>query len=174
MEANNYSYTNQNAVQNSTFMELRLSTRDLLKKIEYFLSAKRKVLIQEGETLKESYEKFGEPLANSEGINNILHIIGLRVDSHVVQGNFEEDHYWEFIARARRELRDQVVINCYDWGINDNKIELVIDTIMAFIEPFMTRTIDNKEREGYGIQIQSRETLGNDQRNRWIQPFGKQ
>lgn len=172
-ESNNYNYTNQNAVQNTTFMEMRLSTEKILQKIEYFLSAKRKVLVQEGEVFTEKYESFGEPLANKEGINNLLHIVGLRIDSHVVQGNLEDDHYWEFIARARNELKDEVVTNCYDWGIDDNKIELVVDTIMAFIEPFMSRTIDNKEREGYGIQIQSRETLANDQRQGWMPPLRK-
>lgn len=140
-------------------MEMRLSVKDLLRKIEYFLSARKKMLVQEGESFKEEYKQVGKPLANEEGINNLLHMVSMRVDSHVVQGNFEPEHYWEFIARARKELVNAIVINCYDWAIDDNKIEMIVDTIMSFIEPYLSRTIDNEERKSYMNQFQTKETI---------------
>jgi len=48
-----------------------------------------------------------------------------------------------------------LVNNCYNWEIDDDDIDVVVDFIMKLVIPFMTRLIDNKERESYDNTIKS-------------------
>lgn len=148
-----------------TFLQLRLDTERIIDKIESFLSAKRSKLRKDknGEYIEEEVE-YGKALANKKGITGILNMIHMRINHHTVQGNFKEDHYLDFIKRQREELTEACVINCYDWGIEDNKIALIVDTIMGFIEPFISRVINNKERDSYMQTFESKEVV--DQRNK--------
>jgi len=164
--------TNQFALMNYSFIQLRLDTEQVLKKIEYFLSAKRVYLEQnkEGEFF-EIEKEYGKPLANRRGIIGILNMIHMRINHHVVQGNFKEDHFYDFIKRQRQELASACVINCYEWGIEDNKIEVIIDTIMSFIEPFISRCINNEERKSYMQTFESKEVVDRDKKGA-LQQFG--
>ena len=148
-----------NSFENASIIQMRLDTEPLLKQIENFLSGKRAYLSKDGENYVEAEKKVGKPLVNSNGVNMLLHIIHMRMNHHVVQGNFDKEHYYMFLERSRKELVDQVTVNCYNWAIDDNDIELIVDTIMAFIEPFTSRLIDNKERESYMQQFQMREVI---------------
>jgi hypothetical protein len=171
-EQQQYSMMNHAQLMNPSFMEMRLSNKQLLKNVEHFLSAKRKNLIKnEDGTFSETVVSIGKPLANSEGINHILNILSMRTDAHVVQGNYREDHYWDFIERARCEIAEQIIINCYDWDIEDSKIEQIIDTIMSFIEPFISRLINNEERKSYMQQFMSREVISQGQKRNAISQF---
>jgi len=175
MESEIYNNSFSNQLQhmfNNSFLEMRLSNKELLEKIEYFLSARRSVMKQDKNgKYYQDIKQIGFPLANEDGINNILQMITLRTDPHVVQGNFKEDHYWDFIKRTRQELTIEVIMNCYEWGIKDNKIGLIIDTIMGFIEPYMSRCIDNEERKSYMQQFISRETISQKPRGA-LESFG--
>lgn len=156
-EYNNTYQTNAAQLENPTLVSLRLDMERTINKVEDFLSAKRvKYKIVDNEVIEE-VERIGQPLANEQGINQILNIIFMRINTHVVQGNFTENHYYDFIERARKEIAEQVVINAHDWEIKDNHLNLVIDTITSFIEPFMSRLINNEERKSYIQQFQSRE-----------------
>lgn len=153
------SYSNDSQLQNNTFMQMRLDTTPILKRIENFLSAKRNYLVKQGDDYIMQEEIVGEPFANNVGINNILNNLQLLINNQVVQGNFKEDHYFDFIKRIRKELARSIVLNCYDWDIEEKYLDHIINSIMHLIEPFMTRTIGNKERDSYMNQFQSREVI---------------
>lgn len=159
-ESTNYGMTNESVLQNPNFMQLRLDTRPLLRDIELFLSAKRPIL-KESNTgaLYEDYEVIGKPLANQEGITAMLNVVHLSANHHVVQGNIQHVEYLNLLADARRELTEQIVVNCYDWGIEDSKLNMIIDTIMRFLLLFLSRPVDNLERLSYNQQFTSREVV---------------
>lgn len=160
----NYGYSYQNPANmqmNSSFIEHRLSNKELLKQVEYYLSANRKKLIRDKETNEfyEEYVNVGKPLANEEGINHIMHILSMRTNTGVVLGNFTDEHYWNFLKSNREEISEEIILNCYEWGIEDSKINEIIDTIMSFLEPFLSRLIDNEERNSLMQQLVSREVV---------------
>lgn len=142
-----------------SFMELRLSNQNMLKRVELLLSGKRRKFIKKDQKWAEEEYTVGKPLVNEEGLNQILHIISMRTDPLIVQGNFSEPQYRDFIEHSRKELTDAVVLNVYKWDIEDNNISTIVDTLMAFIEPFMSRLIDNEERKSLQGQFVSREIL---------------
>jgi len=153
--------TNDLQLQNPTFLQLRLDTRPLIKEIELFLSAKRTVLIEDKKTgeIYEEEREVGKPLANSEGITAILNFVNLRANHHVVQGNFNREEYYWLVSDTRKELAMSIILNCLNWGIEDNKLDFIIDSILGFIKPFLSRLVDNEERKSYLSQFSSREVL---------------
>jgi len=152
--------SNQSYVNNASFMIRRIDTDPLVGKIDSFLSSTKVSIVQDdsGE-FKEKVEQIGLPLANKEGIMRICNIVSMRVNNHVAQGNYDMDHYWDFIARARKEITESVIKKCYDWEVDDSNINMIIDEICALIESFMTRPIGNLERDSYGQQFSSREVI---------------
>lgn len=165
--------SNESALLNQNFMELRLDINPLITKIEMFLSAKKEIHRKSAENgdIYVDYEQVGEPLANDAGINNLLNIIQLSANQHVVQGNLERTDYQDLMADTRKELTEQIVINCYNWAIDDMRINLIIDTIMRFLKLYLSRPIENLERLSYNQQFASREIVHQGKRNNAIQDF---
>lgn len=159
-EYQNVSLSNNYNNMSPTFIDLRLNTKGLLEDLENFLSAKRIVIEEDGKGgWYQRYEQKGLPLANSEGVTAILNMVLLRTHHHCIQGNFDKDHYWSNLCKTRKEIAAHIVMNCYNWGIDDSKLNFVIDTIMDYVEKVGSRLIDNKERESYMQQFVSKEQL---------------
>lgn len=141
-------------------LSLRLSTKDHLEEIEKFLRSVDIVLSVNSETGEREYKlvQIDEALANEKGIKSLMFIVRNIMNQHVVQGNYIVDDYKDFISNFRKDLASNIMENIVDWGINESNYNMIIDTIMNFIKPFMTRTINNKERESYNASLQMRET----------------
>lgn len=156
-----YMMSNQNQLANPSFIQIRLDTKPLLTDIETFLSAKKSVLKERKDgSYYENYEVMGSPLANPEGITALLNIIRLSMmNEHIVQGNLMRDEYMMLLVNARKELTDHIITNCYEWGIDDSKLNMIIDTIMRFFKLFISRVINNEERKSYMQQFVSRESF---------------
>jgi hypothetical protein len=159
-QSNSTSAINNNQ-DNNSFLQLRLDTRPLLRDIEQFLSAKRVFIYVDPKTGEtgEKEEVVGEPLANDKGITAILNMFHLRANHHVVQGNIEQEMFKQLISDTRKELASSIVVNCYEWGIEDSKLNMVIDSILGFYKPFLSRLLGNKERESYMNQFKTQETI---------------
>lgn len=168
-ETNTFVTANQNSIMNTPFMIMRLDTAPLLNDIKNFLASKEVDMKQDANgEWQEEIKQIGVPLANDEGIMRICNIVRMRINKDVVQGNLKEDHYWENIARARKEITETVVKKCYDWEIDDSNLNMVIDEVNALIEMYLTRTIGNKEREGYSNTVQAKEnTIIQQPRSSW-------
>tara|TARA_R100001530_G_C4317119_1_gene154695 strand:- start:1386 stop:1961 length:576 start_codon:yes stop_codon:yes gene_type:complete len=172
-EFTGHSMSNDMQLMNPTFLQLRLDTRDMIKDFEYFLSAKRSFVEMQNGVPVEIERTIGKPLANQEGITAILNMVLLRAHHHCVQGNFKEEHYWENMCKVRKEVAGHIIMNCHEWGIEDSKLNYIIDTLMDFLEKVGSRTIDNKERESYMSQFLSKEQIiaGHEKKDGALQRF---
>lgn len=151
--------SNEAYVGNQSFMLKRIDTQPLVMDIKNFLSAKETLIKQtkEGQFYEED-RIIGVPYASPEGIMKICNIVRMIINEHTAQGNLSDDHYWNLIERARKEIAQTVVIKCYDWQISDDDLNTVIDEIMRLIEVFLTRPVNNKEREAYERSVKSHES----------------
>lgn len=152
--------SNFQQLSDPTFIKLKLDTSELLQRVEAFLSAKKVFLYrgEDGELYEES-KNVGEPYANEEGVAAIMSMLDMRANNHSVQGNMDRIEFYDFLADTRKELTRDIVLNCYKWQINDTKLNVIIDTLLGFMRAFMSRTIDNKERESLMSQFHSREVI---------------
>ena len=158
--SNNQYYTS------STALQIRLDTTMLMENIELFLRGAKIVVEQDEATGKITTKRvsLGEAKANDRGIQSILNWMQLMLNPQVVQGNFPTDNsgqssmYEQYIYYARIDLSESLIVNCYNWEILDEDIDVIIDSIMNAIEPFMTRLIGNKERESYDATIKHLES----------------
>ena len=50
------------------------------------------------------------------------------------------------------------MINLKNWEITSEDYDVICNFVMSIVIPFMTRGIDNKERDSYGQSLQSRDT----------------
>ena len=143
--------------QSATALQIRLETSQIIENVEMFLRGAIIVVKQDDETGKISTQRAdrGQPKANDLGIQSLLNWLQLILNPQVVQGNFPVDSpshssmYEDYVYNVRIDLSSMIITNCYNWGIIDEDIEMLIDSIMNVVEPFMTRLIDNKERESY-------------------------
>jgi hypothetical protein len=146
---------NQNYVGSSA-LHIRLDTSSLLENIEFFLRGEKIVVDQDAAgKITTKRVSAGTKKANDLGVQSILNYISAIINPHVVQGNFPSDSpghstmYEMYIEEVHMDLTTFIVNNCYDWEVRDNDIDVIIDFIMMMTIPFMTRLIDNKERESY-------------------------
>lgn len=134
--------------QNDTLSQLRLDTEQALKRIELYLRGKDIQLIEndKGE-LVERVVIIGEPKMNDRGIQAIMHKLNSLFSSHIVQGNLTEDRHAQVVFYFHADLAEDLATNLHRWGVNVNDYSDLIDTIIPQVDVFLSRTIDNKERE---------------------------
>lgn len=142
-QSTNYAY------HNATIIQLRLDTEKVLEKIEIFLKGSMIVYEQKNNQIIAVKKQTGTPKANQEGIQSIMNMLSCMINPQTVQGNFDHEEYDQYIEEINIALASAIVTNCYDWKIKDEDIEPIINFTMALVRPFMSRIIDNKERDGY-------------------------
>lgn len=145
-------------------LKLRLDSTIIIENLELFLRC-AKIITEKDEQgrIFQRMVTFGIPKANEIGISSILNEVQLILNPQVVQGNFPSDSpghssmYEDYIINLRIDLTCHITENCYNWGVLEGDINVIIDEIMNLIEPFMTRLIDNKERDSYANTIRHSE-----------------
>jgi len=146
------------ADNNNSMIQIRLNPDDLLNRIYENLSGKKYSRIPDANgNYKMELIENGKPLMNDQGIRMFQSIIVDMINPHTVQGNFKEQRYENFLVWFHTEIAYHLILNSTEWGIADNDIEYLITSVMALVVPFISRTIDNKEREGYIPTIRSEE-----------------
>lgn len=154
-------------------LQIRLDTTPLLDKIEVFLRGSFFVMgqDQDGKPIKHEI-KCGERKANDKGIQSIVNFVSSIINPHVVQGNFDKETYDSYICEVNTDIAVHIVTNCYVWEIDDNDIDVIIDFIMKLVIPFVSRLIDNKERESYISTLKTLETLTSEKKKEGFKLFG--
>jgi len=152
MFSSNQHYNNESA------LKIRLNTAALIERFELNLKGFKEV-IQQDENGKVSVQivEIGEAKANDAGIQEILRWLEGVLDPAVVQGNYSEERYLADLYRIRIGLAVDLMINLNTFEIKEEDFEGIIDSIMAIIRPFLSRLLDNKERESYETTIKSSE-----------------
>lgn len=138
-------YTNNSALQ------MRLETLTLINTMEDFLSGTQETIATDelGQMVVVKAQNAGEPKANSEGIYGIIGYLRSVINSQTVQGNFTKDYYMQYLERLHVNLAGIIITNRIEWAIRVEDVRLIINVVMNLCAPFLSRTVDNKERESY-------------------------
>lgn len=135
-------------------IEKRLNTDETLSHIEYYLSGSREIV----KGTKIVTVNDGTKRANQQGVQSIMSRIRGLFNSQVVQGNLDRDQYEQFIQEVHEELAIYIMTNLNTWEIKESEYCGIVDSIMNITILFISRTIDNKERESYGETMRAQET----------------
>jgi hypothetical protein len=155
-----------NITSDTSVLKVRLESETVLERVRIFLT---------GEISTVVYDDKGKPFinvrmiaekkCNDEGTQWILNYVENIINPSTVQGNFKFEQYETYIAECHDGLILNLMTNLTNWGINEDNYEAIIDTIMNLIQPFISRLIDNKERESYIATMQIRESNTIEQNN---------
>lgn len=157
---NTHSSMSQNDYYNNTSaLQIRLDTKQIIEDIELFLRGAKVVVIDDGQgNLVSKRVEMGHNKANDKGIQAILNYVSMIVNPQVVQGNFDKDFYEYFIQEKNVELVEMLIDNLYNWDIKEDDINPITDTIINMVIPFLSRCIGNKERDSYANTIKTVES----------------
>lgn len=160
----NVKTSNNQGYNQASALKIRLDPTDLIENVELFLRGSKVVVTQDDNgKIKTEYAEIGRPKANPLGVQSILNWVQLIINPHTVQGNFAVDgpghstQYEDYIFFARVDFTSMLVTNTYIWDIYDEDIDVIVDSVMNAVEPYMTRLIDNKERESYDNTVKHTE-----------------
>jgi len=149
IDSNVQMYDNRGFI-NSSIVQIRLDTSKVIDELKIYLSGK--IIMQEQNedgTTKLVAKKLGKEKCNDQGLQSILSFVATTFNSQVVQGSYDMETWRHNIFFIRKELTKMIIISRKIWNIDYNDVEIIIDSIMNMVEPFLSRLIDNKERESY-------------------------
>lgn len=143
------------------YINMRYDNSRLIAEFERYLSAEGRTVIKKDGQYIEQVVRFGKPLCNKSGLYNLLNILAMRSNPLMVQGNFDTDRFDEYIEMTRKEITNMIVLNRSRWGIDRSDMNAIIDNMMSFVEPFMSRILDNQERKTIYPTVQQRDVVDN-------------
>lgn len=144
-------------------MQIRLETKDFLQTIEQDLQGGEYITLQNEEGIKTKFIKHGRRMANPIGVQGIMQLLKLHINPHTVQGNFisrngVSEAFETFMYKFQILLGNHVMENLYRYDIDLRDYELLVQGIRDSVERFLSRSIDNKERDSYGETIKHLES----------------
>jgi len=146
------------AFLNPNIIQIRLDTSEILQRLREFLSGF--VMIPErqnnGET-KFVKQNIGDELCNARGVQHLTNYVSGLINPATVQGNYEFGQYQNHVSRIHKSISRQLVSNYHEWGMKYADLEMINDFILNLVEAFLSRLIDNKERESYAQTLRSTE-----------------
>lgn len=150
----NYGYNDISALQ------IRLQTDNQIQKIRTFLSGKETITLEDTETgrLKFQEHKIGKRLMNDEGVNHLTNYISSVINPQVVQGNYGLEWYQEQLYNTHKRLAFILTVNRPIWEIEATARYSIMGFLMEFIKPYLSRLIENKERESYSQTLKTMES----------------
>lgn len=160
----------------ASVLELRLDTSKIIEQIKAYLEGKIVIITPDAQgNLTKQEAIIGLPKANQKGIQSILSMIISIFNPQVVQANFTEEGYYNFIDRIHGRISQNLMINLHEWGIKIEDYSLIMGMIIDMLEPFLTRTIGNKERESYEHWLRTNEVtrIEPSSGGGWRLPFSK-
>lgn len=144
---------------NISALQIRLDTTKTVDDFKMYLSGEIiEQSVDEQGNVRTTKISMGKPKANKIGVQSIMSLITMLINTQVVQGNFTDDRYENYIEEAHKSILDHIIENMYLWGIDEHDLNHIIDTMMLIIQAYVSRLIDNKEREGYQNTIRSIES----------------
>lgn len=157
--ADMFSSNNEQFTDNSA-LNIRLnSSKEILYELERNLRGAEIVISydEDGKPIQ-TINKFGDPIANKEGIQKIMSILRAIINPGTVQGNFKEDYFHDHIAFLERDLCDTLLMNQYKWEMNIKDIISFHLTVINLTIPFFSRLINNEERKSMSITTHTQES----------------
>lgn len=149
----------------SSVLKVRLDTTSLMQQFEIFLTGKvESIAYDDNNKPYITLKQIAPPLANERGQQWILNKLRMIVNPSTVQANFQtKQDYYIYVNDIWSSLIYNLMVNMHVWGIDENNYNPIIDNLMDVIRVFMTRPLDNKERESYinTMKIAESSTLDN-------------
>lgn len=148
----------------ATALAIRLDTNPILKKFAVLLTGKEYHLDRDekgGVTVSEL--KIGDAICNLKGAHALINTLGFVLNPQVVQGYFHADKsgfsrkYEAYIEEIHKNLSANIMENLHNWKIEINHYNLIVDNIMHCLQPFLTRLLNNTERDSFGKSLQSKD-----------------
>ena len=156
--------TTQYMADNQPFLQpniiqFRLDTSEIIQNLQRFLSGVIFVPVTQPDgSTKFEKQKVGESLANEKGTQHIINYVSGLINPAVVQGNYEYQQYENHVCRIHKSITRQLVVNYRAWNMKYEDLEMINDVIMNIVETFLSRLIDNKERDSYGVTMRTQES----------------
>lgn len=153
-------------------LQYRLDTDGLIDKIKAFLAGGRITYEKDIETghIKSRFIKEGKPIANDLGVQSIVSWIAIQVNSAVVQGNWKEDRFNVFLESTHKELAKNLLVNSPRYNIDPQDRSFIVSGIMGLFEMFVSRLLDNAERDSYAQNLNQRvlNLVNNDKKRNYM------
>lgn len=100
-------------------------------------------------TLK--FKKNTVPLCSKQGVEEIIGVAEKYINSHTVQGNMENFEQFRNTMRAIAfNIYDAFIEKRRDWQMSIKDCDIISTTLKDMVHLFLTRTLFNEERKGYG------------------------
>jgi hypothetical protein len=147
----------QNALSPSS-IQIRLDTKEILEAIRTYLSGKQPNTVAKDGVVQYASISVGHPLMNEVGVAHYVNYVSSVINPAVVQGNYTDDWYRMNLELTHKRLAKIIVVNTRSWNIQRQDRTAIIGFTMEIIKGFMSRLLDNKERESYGLTMRSLET----------------
>lgn len=144
----------------ASIMKYRLDTKPTLDAIQVYLEGSVEFSgVDESGNPQIMRHKLSEPRMSQEGIHSVMSKVRAIISAPVVQGNFVDmGRYDNYVKEANEAIAWALGVNATLWEIKDEDLEPICDTIMLLIQPFLSRLIFNKERDGYMGTMMTSET----------------
>lgn len=158
-------------MQNYDYIQYRLDNQNVIRKFEDTLSGVHREIYWD-ETIQKGVEKveqIGTPLINKEGHRAIVGYFSLLANSSVVQGNTKEEQLNKELKYISKHLSKLLAANGKLWDCSDTR-RLIHSQFIDHINLYLTRTIDNLERDSY-LNLKQTETTTIKQDNKKIGGF---
>lgn len=145
-------------------LNLRINPDKLLLDIEIFLKGEKEELYEDDNgNVSSRTVKIGLRKANQVGIQSIMSYLKSCLNTHNVLGYFPEDKYGyckqyeDYCYYFHTELIEYLMLNMYEYEIDDNEIDGIVDFIMNMVRPFMTRLINGREAQALVQTVKTEE-----------------
>lgn len=143
-----YDYENY---RDPSALQLRLSCQDSYDRFQLYLRGKTVKEVSDPESPTKTVRrviKTGEPLCNEDGVREIMGMFEGVVNTNNVQGNWKEGAYYDYLQRLHRRFALALSVNGKKWACREHRKSIISKFILQVI-PFLTRPIDNLERDSY-------------------------
>lgn len=155
-------------VLTESFMRHRLDPDETLRRIKKFLTGKELRLVKdENGNYVETFVKVNPSKANDEGVDSIMWYLNSYINKDTVQAHFKRDtDFLDMVGKARSDLLDAICQNMERWEIDDNDLRMIMSTCMGYLKAFLTRGINNKERDSYTQAVKETHTFDDNKKNK--------
>lgn len=172
-EARGTGYMSENTgYLNDSFTMMRIDARQIIAELEGYYRGKRLThWRQSNDQYEPVYEKLGEPLMNTQGIQYMMSVLTSLFNPQTVQGNMTDIDIANYLANVHLDLATNLMDKAGDFNISDSDYNTIIDHTMWTAEMFFSRTKDNLERESYAQTHKSVETMQEKQGGFSFNPF---
>jgi hypothetical protein len=174
---NEESFTREKQEIDTSTFKLRNDPQEVLERFKLSLLGlfkNKKIITDEDGNTQVQYiikkKNYVNAMCNRQGAEDIINYIEKSVNGHTVQSFMDgEINFKSLMELNADDITAHFMSKRDDWQVSIKDIDLLIASTINFIEFFLRRTIDNKERESYDVGF--KETTSRDIKPREKESF---